>query len=86
LKAHNLELNGNDSEVEDLYCRPKYEVGLQRRQVNIPELLGQGSLASSFRNGHKGKEARETYNKHCQFEIQRGRPTDKLIPKGAKIN
>ena len=60
LETHNLELNRNDSEVEKLHGRPQHEVGLERRQVYVPELLSQCSLASSFGNGHKGKETRQT--------------------------
>lgn len=60
LETHNLELDRNDSEVENLDCRPQDKVGLERWQVYVPELLSQRSLASSFGNGHKSKETRQT--------------------------
>jgi len=59
-ETHNLELDGNDTEVENLHCRPEHKVGLQGRQVDITELVCQCSSTTTLGNRHVGEEARQT--------------------------
>ena len=54
--AHNLELEGNDSEVEDLYSRPEHEVGLESREIYVLELPCNRSLSTTLCNSHERKE------------------------------
>lgn len=60
-QTHDLKLNGHHAKVEDLHRGPEHEVGLERGQVNILEFAVKRTLASTFRNGHEGEEAYETW-------------------------
>lgn len=61
IRAYNLKLDGDDSEVENLHSRPKHKVRLESRQVHVPELLRQCSLTTPLGDRHVGEEARQTY-------------------------
>lgn len=57
----NLELQGDDPEVEDLHCRPEQEVRLQRWKVNILELACHGSSSTTLCDRHEHEEGRQAY-------------------------
>lgn len=65
-----MKLDGNDPEVEDLHRRPEHKVGLESRQVYVPELVCQCPLSSSFGNCHKGEEASQTYPVHVSISTE----------------
>jgi hypothetical protein len=59
-RTYDLELNWDHPEIQDLYCRPEYIVGLQRRHVYILELAGQRPPAAALSHGHEGEEAHQS--------------------------
>lgn len=58
--THNLELNGHDTEVDQLNRRPDKEVRFKRRHVDVLEFASDGTLAATLADGHKCEEASET--------------------------
>lgn len=60
-RTHNLELDRNHSEVQDLDSRPEYIVGPERGQIHVLEFASQRPPTATLSNGHKGEEARQTY-------------------------
>lgn len=60
-QTHNLELDGNHPEVQDLHRRPEHKVRLECRQVHILELASQGSPSATLSNRHEGEETDQTY-------------------------
>jgi hypothetical protein len=54
--TYNLELQRNDSEVEDLYRRPEHEIRLQCWQVHILKLPRHGSSSAAFGDCHECEE------------------------------
>lgn len=59
-KTHNLELNRDNSEVQNLNCRPNEKVGLQGWDVYVLEFASQGPSTTTFRDGHERKETHQT--------------------------
>ena len=69
-RVHKLELvvetyylvwQRDDPEVNELYNRPKHEVGFESRQIHVLELSRHGTASTAFCNGHESEEACETY-------------------------
>ena len=60
LDTYQLELNRHQAEVDDLDSGPDHKVGLQRRDIHVPQLVVDGSSATTLCNGHHGKEACNT--------------------------
>src|SRR5688572_26303465 len=58
--THKLELNRHETEVDDLHRRPHNEVGLERRDVHVPELVGDRPTATSLCNRHDCEECTHT--------------------------
>lgn len=58
--TYNLELDGNYTEVQDLYRRPQNEIGLERRQVNVTHFINQCPSASSLSQCHESEKAEKT--------------------------
>ena len=82
--THDLELERNHSEVENLYRGPKHEVCLESRKIYVLELPRNSSLSTTLRNSHEREET-------CQPWIKRQlRPKEllhhRVIPMGANIS
>ena len=60
--TYNLELQGNDPKIEDLYCRPEQEVRFQRWKVHLLEFACYGSSSTALGDGHKREESGQAYN------------------------
>jgi hypothetical protein len=58
--TYDLELDRDDPEVQHLHHRPEHIVCLQSWQVDVLELMGNGSLPTTLGDGHERKEAGET--------------------------
>lgn len=58
--TYDLELDWHDAEVENLDCRPKNEVGLQCRQVDVTELASQSSSSATLGDRHETEKAHQT--------------------------
>lgn len=56
-QTYQLELNGHQTEIDNLHQRPNHEVGFQGWDIHISQLVGNSSSSASFSNGHDGKEA-----------------------------
>lgn len=85
--TYNLELDGNNPEIEDLHRRPQHKVGLQSREVDISEFLRQRPLSAALSNGHVSKEARQTYMITAMSAQHHERKENHShIPNGAKMN
>lgn len=65
LATYDLELDGHEAEVDDLYSRPEHVVCLQSWNVNVLHFLDYGPSAPSFGNGHESKETPKTYKRQC---------------------
>lgn len=59
-ETHKLELDGHQTEVDNLHSRPDGIVGLERWDIHVPELVVDGPLATTLGNGHGSVEAHET--------------------------
>jgi hypothetical protein len=70
-----LELDGDHPEIEDLNSGPQDKVGLESRQIHVPELLCQCSLSSSLGDRHVGEEAGQTYTGKSVSTRTKARPT-----------
>lgn len=75
---YNLKLQRNDSEVQDLYSRPKHEIRLQRRQIDVLELASHSSSATTLCNSHECKEQSQSWH----FD----QPHDDIKQKGSPTN
>ena len=60
--THDLELQGNDPEIEDLHCRPEQEVGFQGGKVHFLELSCHGSSATTLGDGHESEKGCQTFS------------------------
>jgi hypothetical protein len=58
--TYDLELDGDDPEVQHLYKGPEHVVCLQRRQIDVLQFPTDGSLSASFGDSHEGKKTGET--------------------------
>lgn len=58
--TYDLELNGHDTEVDHLHRGPNDEVRLKSWHVNILELMGNGTPATTFADSHECEEAAKT--------------------------
>ena len=62
--THDLKLQGNDPEIENLHCRPEQEVRFQRWEVHLLELACYGSSSTALGDGHKREEGCQTYSSY----------------------
>lgn len=60
-ETHNLKLNGHDSEVDHLHSWPDEVVRLERRHIDVLELLLHGLSAAALCHRHVSEEDRKTY-------------------------
>lgn len=58
--THNLELDGHDAEVDQLYRGPNNKVRFERRYVDVLELASDGTPATALADGHECEEAAQT--------------------------
>lgn len=65
--TYNLELTRHQSEVDQLYSGPDQVVGLERRNVDILELLLDFLATASFCHSHESKEGSKT--NWCEEEL-----------------
>lgn len=59
--TYNLELDGNDAEIQDLHRRPQNEIGFEGRQVDILKLASQGPPPTALGHRHESEEAPQTW-------------------------
>lgn len=59
--TYNLELNREETEVDNLHCRPNQVVCFECGNIDVLELAGNSALTTALGNGHKGKEASQTW-------------------------
>jgi hypothetical protein len=58
--TYDLELDRNETEVNDLHCWPDQEVGFERWDIDVLELARHGAFSTTFRNGHECEKACQT--------------------------
>lgn len=63
----NLELNGHKPEIDELHSRPDDKVRLQRRNIDVLELLLHLPMAATLSDRHEGKEGCETARRKEQL-------------------
>ncbi|KAG9954895.1 hypothetical protein KCU85_g96, partial [Aureobasidium melanogenum] len=68
--TYNLELTRHQSEVDQLYSGPDQVVGLERRNIDILELLLNLLTATSFCHSHESEEGSET--NWCEQKLVKG--------------